>query len=54
MARKGLVLAAMLGLSILAGCGVDGAPLRPAPPPGVAAPGATVSGEAQIGVTGRL
>ncbi len=36
---------AALGLALLAGCGADGAPERPAPKSGV-----TVSGEARIGV----
>ena len=37
-----LIVTALLALS---GCGVDGAPERPSPPPGV-----TVSGEGRIGV----
>ena len=39
---RGLALAALLALSA---CGVDGAPERPDPPPGV-----TVTGDARIGV----
>lgn len=38
-------IAAMLAVFTLAACGVDGAPERPAPTPGV-----TVSGDARIGV----
>lgn len=44
-------LAAILALTLLAACGADGPPQRPAdtPPPGV-----TVTGEARIGVSGSL
>lgn len=42
-------LATALFLAVLAACGADGAPERPAPPAGVA-----VTGEARIGVRGEL
>jgi len=39
-----------LSLTLLAACGIDGAPVTP----DKAATGVTVSGEARIGVTGTL
>jgi predicted small lipoprotein YifL len=44
---RGLFAVALLGF--LAACGVDGPPERPEPRP---APGITVTGSAEIGVTG--
>ncbi|UXU75061.1 MULTISPECIES: hypothetical protein [unclassified Paracoccus (in: a-proteobacteria)] len=50
---QSLMLAALaLMLTLLAACGVDGAPTRPDPAP--ATPGLHVSGEARIGVTTAL
>ena len=40
---------ALLGVAFLAACGVDGAPTRPEPRPAV---GLTISGTAEIGITG--
>lgn len=56
LARAGLALAGVL-VAALAGCGVDGAPIRPGPdtaPRQQVPPGLSVSGEARIGVTSSL
>lgn len=56
-ARAALALGALL-VAALAGCGVDGAPIRPgpetAPRQQPVPPGLSVSGEARIGVTSSL
>ena len=46
--------AALLPALLLAGCGADGPPVPPGPPPPEAATGATVTGQASLGVAGRL
>ncbi len=43
------IIAALAFLALLAGCGVDGSPT---PPPAEPAIGLTLSGTAEIGVTG--
>ncbi len=48
--RPGRWIAAATLLA-LAGCGVEGPPQAPSPAP---SPGVSVTGEARIGVTGRL
>ncbi|MBE3639328.1 argininosuccinate lyase [Mangrovicoccus algicola] len=47
-------LACLAALALLAGCGADGPPIRPAPEEedSAPAPGLTVSGTASMGVTG--
>lgn len=51
--RKAALMAA-LALSALAGCGVDGPPVRPGPEASAPPPGLTVSGDARIGVVSAL
>ncbi|MEO0946323.1 MAG: hypothetical protein AAFY06_16130 [Pseudomonadota bacterium] len=43
--------AALISLLVLAGCGIDGPPSKPTAP---FSSGVTISGEASIGVVGRL
>lgn len=43
-------LAPLLILAALAGCGADGPPVPPEP----AASGITITGQAEIGISGRL
>lgn len=45
------LVAALALLALLAGCGIDGPPQRPAERP---APGITLSGEAEIGLKHEL
>lgn len=46
---------AAAALLALAGCGAEAPPVPPGPPPaGAAEPGMSVTGEASLGVTGRL
>lgn len=48
-------IAATLALAaLLAACGVEGDPVRPPAPEGETTTGVTVSGDARIGVRGRL
>lgn len=47
-------LGSALVLVALAGCGVDGPPVRPGPQANAPAPGVTVSGDARIGVVSSL
>ena len=51
MTHSILLAALALMLATLAACGVDGPPTRPDPAP---EPGLHVSGEARIGVVGKL
>ncbi len=49
------VLAALVGLSVLAACGVDGAPQAPSTKTPVATgTGVTISGDARFGVQTKL
>ena len=52
-AGRAAAVAAVLPV-LLAGCGADGAPVPPGPPPPEARTGATITGQASLGVAGRL
>ena len=48
------VLAVLCLGALLSACGVEGDPVRPPAPEGETTTGVTVSGDARIGVRGRL
>lgn len=48
-----IAAAIVVPVLVLTGCGVDGAPRRPAPEPQVQK-GVTISGDARIGVSAEL
>lgn len=45
------VVALLVGVGLVAACGADG---DPTPPAKAAVPGVTLSGEASIGISGKL